>query len=267
MGQLKHKGRELLVLASFLFSFLNRALQFPKRFGLSLADPSAAHAKVLGSARSVFVHMVDSLATLGGAESSNLATTKFILSQIPRVFAFCDATVFRRGPTVGVAVHVPPLAPKELLEAQAVIHHLRNPAAAPKKASPELSKKKSSPAIAVGSSSSSQSLPQANQQQQQQQQPQGEDKGRSGTIFKNLFGGLKSPRSETKESKVGRLVFVAIVLIHSLCSLRLRRRAVRKVLASTFLLLPLAAARLCRRRASFRPSWRRRCCWPNAASR
>ncbi len=172
------------MLGSFLFSFLNRSLQFPKRFGLSTVDPSSGHARVLSHVRAVFVHMVDSFISLGSADMVGLLTCKFVLAQVPRVFSFVDATVFHRGPTVGVALQVSPVAAKDVIEAQAAIHNLRNPQQ--KKASPELAKKKSSTMIGGSSSSTSQSL---------------EEKNRSGTVFKNLFGGLKSPRSEAKESK------------------------------------------------------------------
>lgn len=161
------------MLGSFLFAFLNRVIQFPKRFGLSSVDPSAAHAKVLASVRAVFVLMTDSFSILGGADSTGLLTCKFAVAQIPRIFTFCDAAVFHRAANVGVALQATPVAPKDLFEAQVAICNLRNPQ---QKKSPELVKKKSS--TMVGSSSGV-----------------GEDKGRS---LKNLFGGLKSPRSEHK---------------------------------------------------------------------
>lgn len=173
-----------MILGSFLFAFLNRVIQFPKRFGISPSEPSAAHAKVLSSARSVFVLMTDSFSTLGGADLSGLLTCKFAVSQVPRVFAFCDAAIFRRAANVGVAAQPSPVPAKELFEAQVAIYNLRNPQQ--KKSSPELTKKKSATMISSASSVSSSG---------------GEEKNRSGTVFKNLFGGLKSPRGEQKSEQ------------------------------------------------------------------
>jgi hypothetical protein len=182
VGQAKHKGRDLLIVGSFIFGFLNRALQFPKRFGLSVADPDVVHAKALSNVRAVFVQMVDSFGLLGGAEQMNLMSCKFVLTQIPRVMAFCESVFYRRGSApIGAQVQVAPVAAKELFEAQSVIFNIRNPSAK-KAASPDAVKKKSATMV-LGSES-----------------PPPLDKSRSGTVFKNLFGGLKSPRGEHKET-------------------------------------------------------------------
>ncbi len=183
--QLKHKGKEMLAVASFMFgNLLNRSLQFPRRYGMVSSDPSAAHMRVLANVRIAFVHLIDTFAMIGGGDAQSLSLTKFVIANVPRVISFTETALSRRGQ------HGEPsriaIVPKDLLDAQVVIHGIRNPGAA-KKGSPEALRKTKSAATITS--------PRGDKQDKE-----GKDKSSTMRGVKGLFG-KKSPRGDAKDDK------------------------------------------------------------------
>lgn len=94
--RLKHKGKELLALASLFFgSILSRGLQYPKKYGVVASDPSPALLSTLSNVRLAFSQMVDSFLIIGTGDVQALTLAKFVFLNVSHVFDFVENAVFK----------------------------------------------------------------------------------------------------------------------------------------------------------------------------